>query len=131
VERVATVGARISRELSGVRNYAEASRGNTSTKIVLPALWRASTFPAHHSTHGALSTVSCYDSPLSLFHWMLDFSLAPWFQLVSIQENSIHTGFLPLFQLALVGVLVVQCLQICLQNSVFNLVVRLKFQTNW
>ena len=64
--------------------------------------------------------MSRYDSSFSLFHWMLDFSLAPWLQLVSVQENSIHMSFLPLFQLALVGFLVVQSLHNRLQKSVLT-----------
>ena len=87
---------------------------------MLPKLRPVAAVPAYDSTHWALSIVSHSDSLFTLFHWMLDFSLAPWLQLVSVQENSIHTSFLPLFQLALVGVLVVQSLHNRLQKSVLT-----------
>ena len=72
--------------------------------------------------------MSRFVSSPPLFHWMLDFSLAAWFQRVSLKDKFAQTALLPDFRLALVGCLVVQCLQIRLQESVFGLGMHLKFQ---
>jgi hypothetical protein len=68
---------------------------------------------------------------LPFSRWKLDFILAPWLQLASIQVDSIQMGFLPLLQLALAGFLDVQSLQNLLQESGFDLAVHLKSQTAW
>jgi len=43
-----------------------------------------------------------------IFHWMLDFSLAPGLRFASVQEQSTQTTFSPHFWLVLTGFLAVQ-----------------------
>ena len=72
--------------------------------------------------------MSGYDSPLSLFHWTLDFALAPLFPLVSCQEIFIRLPLSPNFWLVLAGFLDVQFIHIRRFDSGFNLAVCLKSQ---
>jgi len=53
---------------------------------------------------------------------------AAWLQLVSMQERSTQTALLPRFSLVLVGFLDIQSIQMSMQESGFDLAVRLKFQ---
>jgi hypothetical protein len=63
-----------------------------------------------------------------IFHWMLDFNLAPRLRFASTQEQSTQTTFSPHFWLALAGFLAVQLMHNHLQRNGLNLIVRLKFQ---
>jgi len=73
-------------ELGGGRSYTRASRSNPRAKAVLPKLWSADAFPARYSTYGALSTMSHFGFSPLIFHWMLDFSLAPRLRFASTQK---------------------------------------------
>jgi hypothetical protein len=55
--------------------------------------------------------MSCFAFLPLLFYWMLDFTLAPVFLLVSCQAIFIRMPFLPDLQIALGGFLVVQSIQ--------------------
>jgi hypothetical protein len=94
---------------------------------MLSKLWSTVAFSAVDSTHWALFAVSSYDPPLSLFHWMLNFALAPLFPLVSWQEISIQMPFSPNSWLVPDGFLVVQSIHIRLWTGDYDLVVCLKF----
>ena len=72
--------------------------------------------------------MSRFGSTLRLFHWMLDFSLAPRLRFASAQEQSTPPTFSPHFWLVLAGFLDVQLTYNHLQENGFNLVVGLKFQ---
>jgi hypothetical protein len=72
--------------------------------------------------------MSCFGFSPPFSHRVLDCSLSPWLQCVSIKDQYAQTAFLPDFWPVLVGVLVVQCLQIRMQESSFDQVMRLKFQ---
>ena len=72
--------------------------------------------------------MSRFGFSLLIFHWMLDFSLAPRLRFASAQEQSTQTTFLPHFWLGLAGFLAVQLTYNHLQENGFNLVVCLKFQ---
>jgi len=66
-------------------------------------------------------------SPL-IFHWMLDFSLAPRLRFAFAQESSRQIAMLPRFWLAWVGFLEIQSIQTSRQEGDFDLAVYLKFQ---
>jgi hypothetical protein len=63
-----------------------------------------------------------------IFHWMLDFCLAPRLRFASAQEQSTHTTCSPHFWLVLAGFLAVQLMHSHLRESVSSLAVCLKFQ---
>jgi hypothetical protein len=87
---------------------------------VLPQLWSTTAVPAIDSTHGTLPTMSGYDSPLSLIHWVLDFALAPLFPLVFCQEISIRLPLSLDFWLVLAGFFVVQSIHIHQSDGGFD-----------
>ena len=72
--------------------------------------------------------MNCFASPSLLFYWVLDFTLAPMFLLVSYQEIFIRVPFSPDLQLVLGGFLVVQSIQIHPLDGRFDLIVCLKSQ---
>jgi hypothetical protein len=72
--------------------------------------------------------MSCFAFSLPLFHWMLEFALAPRLPLVSIQNQFIQTGCSPLFLLAAVTIFAVQSGYIRLQEGGSDLALRLKSQ---
>jgi hypothetical protein len=72
--------------------------------------------------------MSCFAFPYLLLPWMLDFTLAPMFSLVSCQEIFIRIAFSPNFWLVLAGFLDVQFILIRRFDGGFDLAVCLKFQ---
>jgi len=72
--------------------------------------------------------MNCFASPSLLFYWVLDFTLAPMFLLVSYQEIFIRVPFSPDLQLVLGGFLVVQSIQIHQFDGGFDLIACLKSQ---
>ena len=75
--------------------------------------------------------MSCFAFPSLLLPWMLDFSRAPRFPLVSRQEILIRMPFSPNFWLVLAGFLDVQSIQIHLLDGGFDLAACLKSQMVW
>ena len=72
--------------------------------------------------------MSCLASPSLFFYRMLDFTLAPFFQLVSCQGIFILMPLSPDFWLVRVGFLVVQLIHIHQFDGGFDLIVCLKSQ---
>jgi len=75
--------------------------------------------------------MSCFGFSPLIFHWMLDFSLAPRLRFALAQELFTQTIFSPHSWLVLFGFLAVQLTYNHLQENGFNLVVSLKFQIGW
>jgi hypothetical protein len=72
--------------------------------------------------------MSCFAFPSLLLPWMLDFTLAPRFSLVSRQEIFIRMPFSPDLQLVLAGFLDVQSIQSHPFEGGFDLAACLKSQ---
>jgi hypothetical protein len=75
---------------------------------MLPNLRSTNGLPAFYSTHRTLPTMSSFGFSRLIFHWMLDFCLAPRLRVASAQKQSTQTTFPPHFWLVMAGFLTVQ-----------------------